>query len=176
MKRPGFAVPFARSRRIVASGLVVAATLSIAIVGIAWRTPASVTPAAAVTALPVVTVYKDPSCGCCRAWVERMQAAGFTVQIHDVASEATRDEIKRTQGVGPALAACHTAVVGGYVVEGHVPPDLVIRMLREHPKIAGLAVPGMPAGSPGMEGMGGAAHYDVLAFTANGATQVYAKR
>jgi len=130
---------------------------------------------ARTSTLPVVTVYKDPACGCCRAWVERMQAAGFQVQIHDVASAATRDEIKRQQGVTSALAACHTAVVGGYVVEGHVPPELVQRMLVEHPRIAGLAVPGMPAGSPGMEGMG-TEHYDVLAFTADGRSSVYAKK
>jgi hypothetical protein len=104
-----------------------------------------------------------------------MQAAGFEVQIHDVASADARDQIKRQQGVTPALAACHTAVVGGYVVEGHVPPELVQQMLMEHPKIAGLAVPGMPAGSPGMEGMG-TDHYDVLAFTADGHSRVYAKR
>jgi hypothetical protein len=126
-------------------------------------------------ALPPVTVYKDPACGCCRAWVDRMRAAGFDVQIHDVASAAARDEIKQQQGVTSALAACHTAIVGGYVIEGHVPPELVKRMLAEHPKIAGLAVPGMPAGSPGMEGMG-TAHYDVLAFSPGGATQVYEKR
>jgi len=130
---------------------------------------------ATTVTLPTVTVYKDPACGCCRAWIERMRAAGFEVQIHDVASAAARDEIKRQQGVTSALAACHTAVVGGYVVEGHVPPELVKRMLAEHPKIAGLAVPGMPAGAPGMEGTG-SDHYDVLSFTAGGATQVYEKR
>jgi hypothetical protein len=126
-------------------------------------------------ALPTVTVYKDPACGCCRTWVERMRAAGFDVQVHDVASATARDEIKRQQGITSALAACHTAVVGGYVVEGHVPPELVKRMLAEHPKIAGLVVPGMPAGSPGMEGMG-TDHYDVLSFTGDGATRVYDKR
>jgi hypothetical protein len=125
--------------------------------------------------LPTVTVYKDPGCLCCSAWVQRMQAAGFTVQIHDVADEGARDQIKREQGVTPRLAACHTAIVGGYVVEGHVPPELVKRMLAEHPKIAGLAVPGMPAGSPGMEGMG-SDHYNVLAFTADGQTTVYEKK
>jgi len=122
--------------------------------------------------LPTVTVYKDPACGCCRAWVDRMRAAGFTVEIHDVASAAERDAIKRQHGVTPALAACHTAIVGNYVVEGHVPPELVKRLLSERAPVAGLAVPGMPAGSPGMEGMG-TAPYDVLTFTANGTTKVY---
>lgn len=170
-------LPPARSRGFSGAAMMVAVVVGGTIASIAWRAPVSpsVTHVAVRAALPVVVVYKDPSCGCCRAWVQAMQAAGFTVQIHDVASEAARDEIKRTQGVTPALAACHTAVVGGYVVEGHVPPDLVVRMLKEHPKIAGLAVPGMPAGSPGMEGMG-SEHYDVLAFSAGGATRVYDKR
>jgi hypothetical protein len=126
--------------------------------------------------LPPVIVYKDPACGCCRAWVERMRAAGFEVQIHDVSSAAAREDINRQQGVTQALAACHTAVVGGYVVEGHVPPELVKRILVERPKIAGLAVPGMPAGSPGMEGMGTTNHYAVLAFTADGKTRTYDTR
>jgi hypothetical protein len=167
----------ARSRAVAGSTAVVAAVVGVGIASVAWRAPAArnVAPAEARAPLPVVVVYKDPSCGCCREWVQRMQAAGFTVQIHDVPSEAARDEIMRTQGVTPALAACHTAVVGGYVVEGHVPPDLVVRMLTEHPKIAGLAVPGMPTGSPGMDAMGGG-HYDVLAFTAGGATRIYDHR
>jgi hypothetical protein len=131
-------------------------------------------PSASVGLL-IVTVYKDPACGCCRAWVDRMRAAGFEVQIHDVASSAERDVFKRQHGVTPALAACHTAIVGDYVVEGHVPPELVKRMLAEHPKVAGLTVPGMPAGSPGMEGMG-SEHYDVLTFTAAGATTVYGRK
>ena len=164
-----------RGRTLVVSAAVIAAAAGIGVVSAGWRAPTQTASTPGRRALPVVVVYKDPSCGCCRAWVQAMQAAGFTVQIHDVASEAARDEIKRTQGVTPALAACHTAVVGGYVVEGHVPPDLVVRMLKEHPKIAGLAVPGMPAGSPGMEGMG-SEHYDVLAFSAGGATRVYDKR
>lgn len=165
-----------RSRPFAAVAAMVAVLAGGAIASVAWPTPVAPNPAHAARApFPVVVVYKDPNCGCCRMWVQRMQAAGFTVQIHDVASQAARDDILRTQGVTPALAACHTAVVGGYVVEGHVPPDLVVRMLTEHPKIAGLAVPGMPAGSPGMEGMG-SEHYDVLAFTAGGATRVYDKR
>jgi len=97
-----------------------------------------------------------------------MRAAGFDVRVHDVASSSALNTIKQQQGVTPALTACHTAIVSGYVVEGHVPPALVKRMLDEHPKIAGLAV-------PGMEGMGASDHYDVVAFTANGATHVYAK-
>jgi hypothetical protein len=125
--------------------------------------------------LPVVTVYKDPHCGCCNKWIDRMRDAGFTVQALDVPLSQARDEIRRKQSVTSALAACHTALVGGYVVEGHVPPDLVKQMLAEHPAIAGLSVPGMVRGSPGMES-GTPSHYDVLAFTQSGETRVYASR
>ena len=157
---------------VAAAGIAVGSVVSAA----AMRAPTRpARPASAARALPPVDVYKDPACGCCRAWVERMRAAGFTVTVHDVASEEARDAFKRKQGVTPSLAACHTATVGGYVVEGHVPPELVIKMLSEHPKVAGLAVPGMPAGSPGMEGMG-SDHYDVVTFTSDGATKVYARR
>jgi hypothetical protein len=164
-------------RRLATGGLLAALVVGgTAMRGNWWTTKAApVGRPAATGTLPTVTVYKDPGCGCCRAWVERMRAAGFEVQVHDVASAAALEQIKQQQGVTPALEACHTAIVGGYVVEGHVPPELIKQMLTEHPKIAGLAVPGMPAGSPGMEGMG-SDHYDVLSFTAGGSTQVYGKR
>jgi hypothetical protein len=164
-----------RGRSIVICGGIVAAAVGIGVVSAGWRAPDKTESTAAPARLPVAVVYKDPNCGCCRTWVDRMKAAGFSVEIHDVASAAQREELKRTQGVTPSLEACHTAIVGGYVVEGHVPPELVVQMLNEHPKIAGLAVPGMPAGSPGMEGMG-SEHYDVVAFNADGTTRVYAKR
>lgn len=121
---------------------------------------------------PAMTVYKDPSCGCCTKWVEHVRANGFTVATRDL-SDLT--EVKKTFGVPDALSACHTATVGAYVVEGHVPADLIHRMLRDKPKIAGLAVAGMPSGSPGMEG-GAKEPYDVLAFQHNGSTSVYARR
>jgi hypothetical protein len=162
-------------RLAAGAALVLAVLGGTAMSGGPWTKTRAGVRTAAPTAMPTVTVYKDPGCSCCSAWVERMRAAGFTVQIHDVSDQAARDQIKREQGVTPRLAACHTAIVGGYVVEGHVPPELVKRMLAEHPKIAGLAVPGMPAGSPGMEGMG-SDHYDVLAFTADGQTRVYEKK
>jgi hypothetical protein len=99
-------------------------------------------------ALPLVTVHKSPSCGCCGAWVEHMRSAGFEVEVRDTND---LDPIKQSLGVPANKASCHTAQVGDYFVEGHVPADDVKRLLSEKPEARGLAVPGMPAGSPGME-------------------------
>lgn len=122
-----------------------------------------------------LTVFKDPECGCCQEWVAHMAAAGFRPAVQDVAD---MDAIKARYGVPAALRACHTAIVGGYVVEGHVPAADVRRLLRERPSVAGraargLAVPGMPAGSPGMEGAR-SERYAVLAFDAAGASTRFA--
>jgi len=117
-------------------------------------------------------VYKDPGCGCCEKWVEHMRAAGFEVSTRNTSD---MDPVKRRYGVTPALASCHTALAEGYVVEGHVPAELVVKLLKEKPRVAGLAVPGMVTGSPGMEGP----HprpYDVLAFDKTGKTSLYAHR
>src|SRR5262245_13349501 len=128
---------------------------------------------AAVQARPVaMTVYKSPTCGCCRKWVDMMKTAGFAVTAHDIDDV---EPVKDKQHVPGDLRSCHTAVVGGYVVEGHVPADLIHKMLREHPRIAGLSVPGMVTGSPGMEG-GTREPYDVVSFDAAGKAAVYAKR
>lgn len=99
-----------------------------------------------------LTVYKTPYCGCCTGWVTHMRRAGFTPTIveHDDLAP-----IRAKFGIPNALASCHTAIVGGYALEGHVPPADVIRLLKERPKALGLAVPGMPIGSPGMEQPGG---------------------
>ena len=117
-------------------------------------------------------VYKDPNCGCCHSWVEIMRTAGFEVSVRD-----TRDmsSIKTRYKVGRPLTSCHTALVGGYVVEGHVPADVIRKLLRDKPKVLGIAVPGMPVGSPGMEGTPKQA-YQVLTFDAAGKTTVFAKR
>jgi hypothetical protein len=104
--------------------------------------------------------------------VDLLRAAGFTVVVHDTDN---LDEVMTDFAVPRQLASCHTAKVGTYVVEGHVPADLIAKALREHPAIAGLAVPGMVTGSPGMEG-GAVQHYDVVAWTAAGQTSVYARR
>jgi hypothetical protein len=120
---------------------------------------------------PPMTVYKSPTCGCCTKWVEHVQKAGFKVTVKDMADV---DPIKKDLGMPAALASCHTAVVGAYLVEGHVPADLIDKMLAEKPAARGLAVPGMPASSPGMDMPG--EKYDVLLFTADGKTRVYARR
>lgn len=136
--------------------------------------PASADGSAESIALDAVVVYKSPSCGCCSAWVDHMREAGFEVETRDV-NDLT--PVKLEHGIGPELQSCHTALAGGYVLEGHVPADLAKRMLEERPEIAGLAVPGMPRGSPGMEMPDGTKDaYDVLAFTDGGETDVYASR
>ena len=121
-----------------------------------------------------LVVYKTPTCGCCRAWVEQAQAAGFAVEVHDMSDV---QPVKHEHGVPGHLGSCHTALVDGYVVEGHVPADVIRRMLRERPQVAGIAVPGMPVGSPGMEVPGGRKDpYDIIAFTRGGQVSVYESR
>jgi hypothetical protein len=126
-------------------------------------------------ALPPMTVYKSPTCGCCKLWVDHAQKNGFTVKTVDSDDLAG---VKRELGVPARLSSCHTVVVGQFLLEGHVPAADVKRLLRERPAgVRGLAVPGMPVGSPGME-QGPPANYDkydVIAFTASGATSVFAK-
>lgn len=119
-----------------------------------------------------IMVYKSPTCGCCGKWVEHMQAAGHTVTV-----ENRRDlaPIKAELDVPPTLQSCHTARVGDYIIEGHVPADLVQKLLDEKPDIEGLAVPGMPMGSPGMEGPR-RDPYDVLAIGKDSRTTVYTRR
>lgn len=118
-----------------------------------------------------VTMFKDPNCGCCGKWADHMRANGF--QVKEI---ATREmgAVKRQAGVPQALGSCHTARVGGYIVEGHVPAADVKRMLAEKPAIAGLSAPGMPMGSPGMEGPYPADRYDVVSFDKAGNTTVFA--
>ncbi len=124
--------------------------------------------------LPTVTVYKSPTCGCCAKWVDHMKANGFEVNVTDMPDVTP---MKTRFGLPVALASCHTAVIDGYVVEGHVPADVVKKMLNEKPDITGIAVPGMPIGSPGMEVEGRPAQqYDILAFTKDGKYSVYESR
>ncbi|MDX5363351.1 MAG: DUF411 domain-containing protein [Pseudazoarcus pumilus] len=119
-----------------------------------------------------VVVYKDPNCGCCGKWADHLRDNGF--QVREV---ATRDMalVKSEAGVPKALGSCHTALVGGYVVEGHVPAADVRRLLAEKPKLVGLSAPGMPLGSPGMEGPYPAERYDVVGFDAQGKTIVFSR-
>ena len=118
-----------------------------------------------------VTVYKSPTCGCCSKWIAHLEANGFKVNAHDVADLT---QIKLEHGIRRELTACHTALVDGYVIEGHVPAEDIQRLLQERPDVVGLAVPGMPMGSPGMEGPT-SKPYDVLTFDRNGNTTVFAK-
>lgn len=119
-----------------------------------------------------ITVYKSRSCLCCGKWIEHMRTAGFRV------TEENRDDVsavKRQHGVPSTMYSCHTSVAAGYVIEGHVPADLVERVINERPNVAGLALPGMPAGAPGMEGVGKVT-YEVLAFSRTGEPTTYAVR
>jgi hypothetical protein len=119
---------------------------------------------------PTITVYKDPNCGCCKNWIEHLIKHGYTVKVND-----TRElkKVKQSLGVPEKLEACHTALVGAYLVEGHVPAEDIDRLLRTTPKVAGIAVPGMPAGSPGME-MGAKQRYSVISFDRAGKTAIFA--
>ena len=113
-----------------------------------------------------VHVYKSPTCGCCSKWIDHLRRNGFSVRATDVPDVTP---IKLENGVPLRLASCHTAFAGGYIVEGHVPAEDLRRLLSERPAISGLAVPGMPIGSPGMEGPN-PEHYKVLSFGEGGVT------
>jgi len=118
-----------------------------------------------------VEMYKSPYCGCCGKWAEHMTKAGFKVQAHEVEDVPA---MRKKLGMPDKLGSCHTAKVGNYLLEGHVPPDDVKRLLKEKPKALGLAVPGMPAGSPGMD-VPNSPPYDTLLVQKDGATRVFAK-
>jgi len=122
---------------------------------------------------PLVEVWKDPNCGCCKDWITHMEGAGFQVTVYDKGNNAARAAL----GMPQQFASCHTAVVQGYVIEGHVPAADVKRLLADKPQALGLAVPGMPVGSPGMDGpaYGGKRDpYKVLLVQKNGSSQVFA--
>ena len=119
-----------------------------------------------------VEVYKSPTCGCCNEWVKHLKANGFSVKAHDVPDVA---HYKTAFGLPITLGSCHTAKVGGYVIEGHVPANEIKRLLKERPAISGLAVPGMPIGSPGMEQGAHKDRYDVMSFDKQGKIGVYAR-
>ena len=133
------------------------------------------TPAIAEEKPAQVELWKSPSCGCCTGWMKHMQAAGYAVKSHDVALGVLA-KIKRQAGLAPELHSCHTAKVGGYVIEGHVPAEDVARLLSEKPNAVGLAVPAMPLGSPGMDFGPDKEAYDVLLVKKDGSTEVFAKR
>jgi len=122
---------------------------------------------------PTMEVFKSPTCGCCAKWVEHARGGGFTVKVTDLA-DADLDALKEKHGIPRTAQSCHTGLVGGYVVEGHVPVTEVQRLLKERPAVAGIAVGGMPLGSPGMEVPGQPPHtYNVVTFDKQGALKVY---
>lgn len=120
-----------------------------------------------------ITVYKSASCGCCTKWVDHLRASGFAPAVHD---EEDMDAVKDEMGVPKAVRSCHTALLGRYLVEGHVPAADLRRLLAERPAIAGLAVPGMPKSAPGMAAPGDAPEpYEVVAFARDGKTTTFAR-
>ena len=133
---------------------------------------ATLAPSLMAQTRPKVEVWKDPDCGCCKDWVSHLEANGFQVSVHDSGNAEARTRL----GVPDKLGSCHTGQVGGYALEGHVPARDIKRLLKERPKAVGLAVPGMPVGSPGMDGpeyKGRKDPYDVLLIQANGSSKVY---
>lgn len=157
-----------RFRSILASLL----TMSVLVIGCTQNMGADTAQQAADSG-EIITVYKTEACGCCVKWVDHLTANGFSVDVVNVASTApTRERL----GVPPALLSCHTGTINGYWVEGHVPADLVRQLVTEDPgDIQGISAPGMPMGSPGMEGPNPQT-YDVVALHADGTTSVYATR
>jgi hypothetical protein len=135
---------------------------AVAIVAPAWAKPAA----------PLVEVWKSPACGCCKDWINHLEANGFAVRVSDTGNTQARDQL----GMLAKFGSCHTARVGGYVVEGHVPAAEIQRLLRDRPAALGLAVPAMPVGSPGMDGpeYGGRRDpYDVLLVQQDGRSTVF---
>ena len=129
--------------------------------------------AATIAETPTIKVYKSPTCGCCALWVDHMREAGFELDVEDTDDMI---DVKVDAGLPLQLQSCHTALVGGYVFEGHIPAEVIARFLAEKPSASGLAVPGMPIGSPGMEFGDRVDPYDVLQFDAAGNTSIYESR
>ncbi|XKH02558.1 DUF411 domain-containing protein [Marinobacter nauticus] len=132
----------------------------------------SSTALASEATLPSVHVYKSPTCGCCTAWMDHLKENGFEVTA---TNSNNMGQIKADAGLIPGLGSCHTAYVGDYVVEGHVPAEDIKQLLTEAPMATGLSVPGMPAGSPGMEMGNRQDHYQVILFNNRGQTRVFAE-
>lgn len=127
------------------------------------------TPALAET---LISVAKSPTCGCCNAWIEHLEENGFAVEAHDLTSPALH-QFKLNNGIAPEHMSCHTAIVEGYTIEGHVPAEDIRKLLADRPEATGLAVPGMPIGSPGMEMGAERDAYDVLLVSEDGGADVY---
>lgn len=150
------------SRRRYVLGALVLPIAGMALAGASRANPA----------LPLVEVWKDPNCGCCNDWVTHMEDAGFTLRVHETGNTQARAQL----GIPAKFGSCHTARVDGYALEGHVPARDVLRLLKERPQAVGLATPGMPVGSPGMDGAlygGRKDPYDVLLVQAGGRSVVF---
>lgn len=146
------------------SGLVAA--------GVACGRPAAPVAGSSVKATPI-TIYKSSSCECCAKWVDHVRANGFVPTVHD---EEDMNAIKAQLGVPEGVRSCHTALVGKYLIEGHVPASDIQRLVREQPRVTGLAVPGMPSGTPGMASPGAKiAGFEVVAFQLDGTTRTFAR-
>ena len=168
-------------RALVLAGAIAAAACSTANEGTHGDSAAATPPSpvagthAAAISNPadssLITVYKTPTCACCGKWVDHMREHGFRVAVTDVAD---LPPVKATYKVPGDVATCHTGVIGGYIVEGHVPAEDVRRLMRERPDLLGIAVAGMPAGSPGMEAGGFVEKYDVIALGKDGSRRVWA--
>jgi hypothetical protein len=156
-----------RSAAAAVSALVLTVGVGVAVVGSQQGKSANPKPS--------VAVFKSPTCGCCAKWNEHMTAAGYAVNSSD---RADMSAVKDEHRIPANLRSCHTALVSGYVIEGHVPSDVVAKLLAERPAgVVGIAVPGMPAGSPGMESPDGfKTPYQVMAFTKDGQSRVYATK
>jgi hypothetical protein len=133
--------------------------------------PTTLTESEPEKSIPEMTVFKSPTCGCCGAWVDHLQANGFAVKTID---PSQTQKVKDDLAVPGDLRSCHTGVIDGYVIEGHVPAESIQKLLAERPAVSGLAVPGMPLGSPGMEHPK-PEHYQVMAYMADGSQVVYAE-
>jgi hypothetical protein len=144
---------------------------AVAVCATAFAATTAAAPTVVAFNKPTITVYKDPSCGCCKNWIEHLIKHGYRVDAKDTPDMAT---VKSSLGVPTDLRSCHTAVVEGYLIEGHVPAADIDRLLAAKPAVRGLAVPGMPMGSPGMEGAM-KQHYQVIAFDRTGGTRVFAR-
>lgn len=156
--------PNRRRALVLLGGAVVVAGAAVG--GYAWLTSVGTAEAGEVT------VYKSPYCGCCGGWNAHMRANGFAVKVHELEDV---DPIKARYGVPEQLASCHTGLIDGYVIEGHVPADVIKRFLAERPDALGLAAPGMPGASPGMEGAD-REPYNIVMFDGHGGMSVYARR
>ncbi|MFV1985137.1 MAG: DUF411 domain-containing protein, partial [Thiohalomonadales bacterium] len=132
----------------------------------------NITTVIATEIAPKITVYKSPTCGCCKKWVSHLKQNGFDVSTHDVNSVVP---YKEKNNVEPRLYSCHTATIKGYVIEGHVPAKDILRLLKNRPAITGLSVPGMPKGSPGMEMGDKKDPYSVISFDREGVKKIYSQ-